>query len=376
MKTPLAWHNLLLDKTRTAVAIAGVAFAVVLILMQLGFYGAVVQTATLVYDRLRFDVLLRSPSYLHLSRAGTIPRNRLFQAESLPEVEGADPLYIGFNLWRNADTGRRRGIMVLGIDPQRPVLDLPELSELAPLLTQPDAVLLDRRSRPEFGPQDVGLVTDVGHRRVRVAGQFTMGTGFGADGAILVSERAFGQLFPTRSLDQISLGLVTLKPGSNPQQVAARLRELLPPDVSVATRAEISAHESHHWKTRTSVGLIFGMGVVVAIIVGIAVVYQVLSSDIANRLGEYATLKAIGYDNAYLARIVLQQAVLLAIFGFLPGFGLSLLLYRVTQLAAHVPIAMETSRAVIVGGLSVLMCSLAALAALRKVYSADPADLF
>jgi putative ABC transport system permease protein len=216
----------------------------------------------------------------------------------------------------------------------------------------------------------------VGNRRVRVAGQFTMGTGFGADGAVLVSQRTFGQLFPTRPLDQVSLGLVTLKPGCDPQQVAARLRALLPPDVSVLTRAEIAAHERRHWTTKTSVGLIFGMGVAVAIIVGIAIVYQVLSSDIANRLGEYATLKAIGYNNAYLARVVLQQAVLLAIFGFLPGFGLALALYRLTQVAAHVPIAMETDRAVVVGGLSVLMCALAAVAALRKVYSADPADLF
>jgi len=376
MKTPLAWHNLLLDKVRTAVAIAGVAFAVVLILMQLGFYGAVLQTATLIYDRLRFDLLLCSPSYLHLSKSGTISRNRLSQAESLPEIEAADPLYIGFNLWRNVDTGRRRGIMVLAIDPQQPVLKLAELSELSPLLTQPDAALLDRRSRPEFGPQEVGLVTDVGNRRVRVVGQFTMGTGFGADGAILVSERTFWNLFPTRKTDQVSLGLVTLKPGSNPQQVAAQLRKLLPPDVNVLTREEISAYERRHWTTKTSVGMIFGMGVVVAIIVGIAIVYQVLSSDIANRLGEYATLKAIGYTNAYLASVVLQQAVLLAILGFLPGLGLSLLLYQLTQFAAHVPMDMATSRAITVGGLSVLMCSLAAVAALRKVYTADPADLF
>jgi putative ABC transport system permease protein len=376
MKTPLAWYNLLLDKVRTAVAIAGVAFAVVLILMQLGFYGAVLQTATLIYDRLRFDLLLCSPSYLHLSKSGTISRNRLSQAESLPEIAAAEPLYIGFNLWRNVDTGRRRGIMVLGIDPQQPVLELPGLPQVTPLLTQPDAALLDRRSRPEFGPQEVGLETDVGNRRVRVVGQFTMGTGFGADGAILVSERTFGQLFPARPLEQVSLGLVTLKPGADPDQAAERLRELLPPDVSVMTRAEISAHERRHWTTKTSVGLIFGMGVVVAIIVGIAIVYQVLSSDITNRLGEYATLKAIGYTNAYLARVVLQQAVLLAIFGFIPGLGLSLLLYQLTQMAAHVPMDMAASRAIVVGGLSVVMCSLAAVAALRKVYSADPADLF
>ncbi|MBU4399689.1 MAG: FtsX-like permease family protein, partial [Planctomycetes bacterium] len=122
--------------------------------------------------------------------------------------------------------------------------------------------------------------------------------------------------------------------------------------------------------------LIFQLGVVVALVVGTAIVYQVLSSDVANHLPEYATLKAIGYGGGYLAGVVLQQAAMLAVLGFLPGLAISAVLYWLTRAMARVPIEMTVGRVFFVFGLSVLMCTISGLGALRKVRSADPADLF
>ncbi len=356
MKTRLAWLNLLHDYSRTMVAIAGVAFAVILILMQLGFYFSVVRTATRVYDSLQFDLLVASHDYMFLARAGTFPRARLFQAASLSEVRSADPFYVGLNMWVNPANGRRRGILLMGINPADHVFSLPEVLANQRRIEQVDTVLMDRLSRPEFGQIHPGLETEIGGRRIHVAELFSLGTGFSADGAVLTSDLTFTRLMPGRKLDDVSLGLVTLRSGADPNAVAARLRTLLPPDVVVWTRAEVYHQEQMHWVTRTSVGIIFGLGVVVAVIVGVGVVYQVLASDIDNRLPEYATLKAMGYGPRYLSGVVLEQATTLALAGFLPGLLVSDALYALTAREAHLPMQMTLGLAGSVLLASVLMC--------------------
>jgi len=376
MKTQLAWLNLLHQKTRTIVAVAGVSFAVVLVLLQLGFLSAVRTTATLVYDQLDFDILLASRQYLYLAKSGTIKRVRLVQANAVPGVVGTGALDIGFQLWRNADTGQRRGIMIYAIDPSGHVFKHEEIRDQQDRLETPNTVLIDSMTRKEFGPLTAGVVTEVGRHRVEIAGVYTLGNGFGADGDMLTSDDTFRRLLPYRLPTETSLGLVRIAPGADPNAVAAELRRILPQDVQVITRAELNAHERHHWIVKTSVGVIFGFGVFVAVLVGTAIVYQVLSSDIATHLPEYATLKAMGYPRRYLSRLVLQQAWILSVAGFVPGLLLAGLLYKITERAAHIPIEMTAGRAVTVLALSVVMCSISGLASLAKVHSADPADLF
>jgi putative ABC transport system permease protein len=376
MKTPLAWLNLWHDKARAAVALAGVAFAVVLILMQLGFYLSVRQTATRIYDRLDFDLLLMSPQYLHLSKPGTFPMERLTQALSAPGVRSGNRFYLGFNMWLNPENKQRRGIMVMAFDPDDSILRLEDVERQRHELRRRDTALMDDQSRPEFGHLFTGLVTDVGRRKIEVAGMFTLGTGFGADGDILVSDQTYAHLFPGYPLSQINLGLLHIEKDADPDEVADSLRKLLPSDVKVLTRAEISSEERHHWIMKTSVGIIFGLGVIVALLVGTAIVYQVLASDIANHLPEYATLKAIGYGRGYLTWIILQQALILAVVGFVPGLALAAVLFRLTTYMAHLSMDLSFPLGAVVLVLSVLMCSISGMASLRKVHGADPADLF
>ena len=376
MKTPLAWLNLLHQKTRTVVALAGVAFAVVLILLQLGFLASVRQTATRIYDHLDFDLLLVSPQYLHLMKAGTIPRVRLAQAAAVPAVDSSMALDVGFQLWRNADTRQRRGILVMAFDPRDRLIALAEVADQQDRLAKIDTALVDQLSRAEFGPKTQGITIEVGRKNVHIAGEFALGTGFSADGAMVTSDETFHRLLPFRRPTDISLGLLRLAPGADPDQTARALRSALPRDVQVMTRAEMAAHERRHWMTKTSVGIIFGFGVLVALFVGTAIVYQVLSSDIASHLAEYATLKAMGYPRRYLSRLVLAQALILAVAGFAPGLILAELLYQVTERMTHIPIEMTLPRVVGVLILSVTMCAVSGLASLAKVHSADPADLF
>ena len=384
MRIPLAWLNLVHGKTRTALAVAGVAFAVVLIFMQLGFLGSAEQSATLVFDSLDFDVLLRSRHYLHLIASRTFPRDRLDQAESVPGVARATPMYLVSDFWRNPHDGSKRAMLIIGVRPGDPVFRVQEVQRKLSMLTVPEFVLVDCKSRQEFGPQDrrrfcdadIGTETELAGQRVRIIEHFTLGMGFVADGAVLTSVRGFQRFRPRQAPDNVSFGLLKLEPGVDPDQVAAVLEAYLPDDVEAVTRADVLGREVRHWVWETSIGLIFQLGVVVALVVGTAIVYQVLSSDVTNHLPEYATLKAMGYSGNYLASVVLQQAVVLAVLGFLPGLAVSVGLYALTRAAARIPIDMTTNRVLFVLALAVVMCTISGLGALRKVRSADPADLF
>ena len=179
MKTQLAWKNLVYNRVRTAVALAGVGFAVILIFMQMGFKGAVRKTATQIYDALDFDLMLRSPAYLHLTEPRAFPRERVYAAASLPEVTAARLFYLGLSEWqapqpRDATpdqwNGQSRGIITMGVDPHHPPFVPKSLSRASASLTDPRFVLIDGKSKPEFGPQngvrfgeqDIGVETALG----------------------------------------------------------------------------------------------------------------------------------------------------------------------------------------------------------------------
>jgi putative ABC transport system permease protein len=235
---------------------------------------------------------------------------------------------------------------------------------------------MDDLSRPEFGKRFPGMTANVGKHKVEIAGMYHLGTGFGADGDMLVSDQTYARLFNGYPLSQINLGLLLVDKKADPYEVAEHLRKLLPKDVRVLTRAEIASEERYHWIVKTSVGIIFGLGVIVALLVGTAIVYQVLASDIANHLPEYATLKAIGYGRGYLTWTILQQALILAVAGFLPGLLLASVLFQVTSYFAHLSMDLSFPLATVVLLLSIAMCSISGMASLRKVHDADPADLF
>ena len=405
MKTPLAWKNLVHNKVRTVVALAGVGFAVILIFMQLGFLGAVRKTATQIYDALDFDLMLRSPAYLHLTEPRTFPRERVFQAASLPEVQRAQPFYLGLSEWQAPQpedalpdqwSGDWRGIITMGVDPNAPPFIPEDLREKSSKLTNPRFVLIDSKSKPEFGPKngvrfdegDIGVETALGNSRVRIVGVVELGTGLAANGACIANYEGFARACPWQPLDETNLGLVKLVSGADPEAAKQRAQLLLgapttdarpssqPADVEVLTRADVRQREEYRWVVQTPLGKIFNLGVWVALFVGVAIVYQVLSTDIANMMGEYATLKAMGYPNRYLAMVVLQQSVLLALVGYVPSLLISWGLYKFVGGQSGLPMVMTWQILATVLALAVVMCVLSGMAALRKLFQADPADLF
>lgn len=380
MRTPLALMNLVHERTRMVVAIAGVAFAVILVFMNLGFLGGLAETASLFYTRFNGDLFMISPQALEITTTKPFPIERIYQVAGVPGVKRVMPMYLGYIQWRNGETRQSRALFVFGINPDDPVFLLPEFEEpqIQAALRRPDTVLIDRLSRPEYGPQVTGTVTEADRRQITIGGQYSLGGGFAADGTLIMSDQNFRRFFDPFPLSQINLGLIQLEPGADPEAVKQQMQGILAADVIVLTQEEIIGRDRDYWITTTSTGFIFGMGVAVSCIVGVVIVYQILYTDISSHLKQYATLKAMGYRSRFLFITVIQESVILAVLGYIPGFIISLLLYQLTLWATHngLPVTMEVFRAIFVFILTVFMCAFSGLISVNKVIQADPAEVF
>lgn len=379
MFNPAALSNLVYDRTRLLVGIAGVAFAVLLVFINLGFLGALENTAGLIYNQLDADVYLVSPLSLNGTATKAFSRERLYQVAGHPDVAQTMPLYIRYLPWRNAETKQELFILAFGFNPQEQPFLLPEVrsSEAIKALVEPNTVFIDRRSLPKYGPQTKGLNTELNQRAVTINGLFALGGGLAADGTLFMSDQNFLRYGSPQKLDRISLGLLKLKPGAEVDVVVRSLRDKLSSDVTVFSKAEMIERDRQYWLETTAVGFIFTLGVGVALVVGAAIVYQILYADIAKNFREYATLKAIGFHNRFLVSMILQEAIFLGVLGFVPGLILALGSYNLILRATNeaIPMSMPVQRTVLVFGMAIATCLISGLLSLRKILLADPATM-
>lgn len=382
---PLAWLQLKRETVRLLIALAGIGFAVILMFIQLGFRDALFDSAVRLHQNLQADIFLVSPQSTALIAMQSFSQRRLYQALGAEGVESISPIYLDFALWKNPDNRSTRSILVVGIDPANPVFDLPGVVQNLDKIRLPDIVLFDDASRAEFGPisekyqQGQTIATEVGGRRIQVGGLITLGASFGADGNLVTSDLNFLRMFERRSKGIIDVGAIKLKPGADLQKTVAELRRTIEEksgDVKVLTKQEFIAKEQNYWKSSTAIGFIFTLGTAIGFVVGTVIVYQILYTDVSDHLAEYATLKAMGYKDLYLLSVVFQEALILSVLGYIPGFLLALGLYSLTRDATSLPIAMTSDRALVVFSLAVFMCAISGAIAVRKVQDADPADIF
>ena len=383
MKFTLAWRQLFHQQARLLAAIAGIVFAVVLIMVQLGFQAALYESSTLHYDHMTADIVLLSPQYeaIMYNNSG-FPLERLNQAYAVDGVSSTLPMYGSFVAWKNPWTRKERTMYMFGFKPVPGFFDLGAIKDPGPLLRENDSVLFDVLSRKEYGDVPSAfragqrVVTEMVGHRVEVTGLFSAGTSFGIDGAVVMSDANFFRLMPGRSPEVVNFGLIKLKPGYDPNQVRAQLEKVLPNDVRVLTHSQIDANEREFWSSNTPIGFIFALGVGLGLVVGIIVVYQILYTDVSDHLQEYATLKAIGYKDSFLFTIIIWESLILSVFGYIPGFLISLLIYRVATNATFLPLRMTAERGVVVYLLTIAMCVVSGALALRRLSKADPAEIF
>ena len=367
---------------RLAVAVAGVAFAVLLIMMQLGFRSALFESAVRYHERFNYDIALFSPDSVFIPRPETFSLRRVYQALGDEAVTAAYPVYIFPAIWKNPWTNQRRSINAVGFDPTHPILETRGFSQALPRLSAQNVVAFDSASRPEFGPVGAAVaagetvVTEINARRMEIVATFEMGSSFGIDGSILMSTDNWLRIFPDRPRELVYLGLLTIAEGADPDEVRDRLDAHLDEDVLVLTKAQFIAREKAYWNRATPIGYIFAFGAIMGFVVGGIIVYQILFADVSEHLNEYATLRALGYSNGFVSGIVLQQAAILAVVGFVPGALAAHFLHGLAAQATSLPLYVTPERALFVFVLTLVMCALSGILAVRRIHKIDPAEVF
>lgn len=376
----LAFRQMLYEKTKTISALLGVVFACVLVFMQAGFKESLFESATRIPRKLNGDLFLYHPQTEAYWKAVDFPKTELMRAWGHPDVVAVHPFYTSMGLWRNPVTFTKRAAFVIGCDPE--AIQSSELQQYAHLFSIKDGIFYDTKSKEKFfGPiselMKKGTVEiELNDKKFRILGTYSIGSSFAASGSVVMSVDNFLSLYPRRARGNISLGMICLKDGADPIAVKNDLRSGLTDMVSVATKEEFIQFEENHWRTVSPIGFIFGTGIIMGLIVGAVIVYQILFSDVTTHLKEYATLKAMGYMPKHLSYIVISESMILACLGFPVGLIASIGLYQVCESVTAIMMRMTLLRIISVFLAILAMCALSGILALKKLRDADPADMF
>ncbi len=380
-RLPIGWLQLTHSRTRFAAALAGVAFANVLVFVQLGIMNSMATATMKPYEFFNADIMISASDANSMTEGGNVARQWMFQALGDKDVIAGAGLFIANVNW--ARPTKTLGLTTYGIDPTLPEFLSDKMARKAGILQLPNAGILDMFSRglPREEAASIRPQTptsfEVSGTTLTLYDTFEGGGGFGGDGYMMVSDQTFITLFPARSSAAPDHILLQVASGADPDVVARRLSDLIT-DKSLRVRsfAKAAADDLSYQQTKRPTGIIFGFGVIIGILVGIVIVYQVLSTDVADHLSEYATFKAMGYPERFFLGIVFEEALILAILGFVPGIIVGSGLLAGMKVATSLPLAMTMEMAFMVFVGTLLACSLSGAIATRRLVSADPADLF
>jgi putative ABC transport system permease protein len=393
-RTPVAWLQLSYQKVRLLVAILGVAFSIILIFTQLGLRAMLFDGVTLLPENLNGDLYLLS-SYAESIDYSSFPSIYLYQADGIDGVADARPLYIDRGKWvdpkllnstenkNNATLPTSSRIQILAFNPAKPVFKLPEINQQLNLLSVPGAILYDRLAKSELGNipqlfQSQGYVSSIlNNRRVTVMGLFSLSTTFEYKGVAVMSDWNYREIGEKgdNSLSEVTVGVLSLDRGANRQAVIQEIKKNLSKDIKVLTPEQLIKGEQDFVATWPE-GKILNFGAAIGFIIGVVIVYQVIYTDVSEHLPEYATLKAMGYKDRALALVVLQESLILAVMGFIPGYLASRGVYYLMEKFIEFPVSMNLRIALQVFLLNAIACTLAGAIAMKKLRTADPADIF
>ncbi len=378
----VAWQQLSHQKVKLAAAAAGVVVAVMLMLVQLGIRQGAMDSSVAFSRRIASDLVVVSPRTRSIFRSAQFPRRLLYRLPSDPEVRQVSEVYMSLAQWKNEWENIEHPISVYGVDASKLMLDLPGLDNQARELELADSVIFDSLSRTNYGPVNASLArdgrvtTELNGRRVQVFDSIPVGISINTDGNLYCSLSNFLRLFPNRSAGSIDLGLVNLTEGADAEAVAERLRPLLGEEARILTRDQLVAAEIAYVRETAPIDFIFGMGAAVGFFIGFVVVYQILYTEVANHLPQLATMKAMGFTDSYLLRLVLWQATILAVMGYVPGYFIAIGLYEVAETQIQMQFSMTWQRAIGILLATLFMCAVSAVIAVRKAWAADPAEVF
>jgi putative ABC transport system permease protein len=370
---PLAQRNLFHDKVRLTVTLTGIVFSVVLIVVQLGlFIGFTTATSNLI-DHSRADLWITSKNVPYIEQGVAFSERKLYQVRAVPGVADAQKMIAQFTQWKRHDGGQE-SVQVVGfnVDDQ---LERPWNLVVGRVedLKSPDAVILDELYKQKLGVTRVGEVFEIGGHRARVVG-FTNGIRSFTTSPYVFTSFKNAQTFTGLREDQTLFILVKRAPGANVEQVRRALVDRVA-DVDVLTSAQFSRMTTFYWMFTTGAGVAVLIAAALGLIVGFVVVAQTIYATTMDHIREYGTLKAMGAPNSYVYKVIMKQAAISAVIGYVLGMFVSVFVVHGSQ-KGGAAILLPTPMAVGMFFLTLLMCVGAALVSINKVTRLDPAMVF
>ncbi len=414
----LARKNLLEDIPRFLVAQAGIMFAVSLVTIQTGILNGFTRSASLLIDKSNADIWVASKDMVHLELTLPIPAEQVIKAQQVTGVARAEALIVRKPLWR-VSTGQITLVTVIGSDPDGQLFRPWNITQGSTnSLKQPYTVIADETKLHDLNVQGIGDVASIGSLPARLVG-LTRGsqsivmsdflftslenanayvnsgqtsnvycksrsgsTDIQCTNTYLHSDQTFT---PTQSSppapkklaasDLITYVLIRAKPGQNLQVLKQKLEAALP-NTRAYTHTEIAHQAQTYWEKRTGIGFILGLGAVVGVLVGVAIVGQILYTSVSDHLKEFGTLKAMGASDWIIYGVIVEQSLWMAVLGYIPGMVICLCLGAWAFTTQGIIILITPMTALAVFGITISMCVGSAIFAIQKVTRVDPAIVF
>jgi len=369
----LARKNLFHDRLRFVITVAGVAFAVTLVLVQVGLFMGLLDKATVTIRNASADLWVTSRNTPNVDFAHTFPETAALRARSVPGVERADNLIVAFmNI--QLPSGATEGSLVYALE-DFGAWNLPwsVTAGSADDLKRGYSLLMDRSAALRYGPFAVGDTREIQGRRFRIAGTTDEAASFTTTPIVFMDYRNAQELQePLRG--NTTYVLVKLAPGADRAAVQRELARRLPYN-DVFTREEWAQRSRDYWVKSTGLGMSMGVTVFLGILVGIVIVAQTLYTSAVEHIKEFGTVKAIGGSNLDIYRILGEQALIAAVVGFALGAAFSFVA-RPIMAGIHLNVLISPGFTAVVFAGTVLMCLGSALFSFRRVAGIDPALVF
>jgi putative ABC transport system permease protein len=370
---PLAQRNLFHDKVRLAVTLTGIVFAVVLIVVQIGLFIGFSTTTSGLIDHSGADIWIGAKHVPYIDQASPFSERKLYQVLATPGVEDAQKYIVRFSDWQRPDGGHE-GSQVVGFNPDSKYgAPWNVVAGRVEDLKAPDAVMVDRFYAAKLGVSEVGQTFEIQGRRARVVG-FTSGIRAFTTMPYVFTTFKNAQGYARLRGDQTLYILVKAQPGVDlgrlKYDLAQRVR-----DVDVYTTPEFSHMTRFYWMFSTGAGIAVLLAALLGLVVGVVVVAQTIYATTIDHLREYGTLKAMGAPKSYVYRVIIKQAAISALLGYLMGMVVSVFVVHGSQ-KGGASILLPWPMAVGMLGLTLLMCIIAAIVSINKVTRIDPAMVF
>jgi putative ABC transport system permease protein len=360
-------------KSRFVLTALGLAVAFFLTAVQTGLLVGWCNTTSAIIRHAGVDVWVMATQTPAFDYGTAIPRNCVYQVRSVPGVEWAEGMFVGYNYWQRAD-GKRVNVMLVGLDDAKVGGPWEMKSGSIEVVDKPETVVIDDLYLERLGIQDIGDEVEMFGQRA-VVGAISSGVRtFTTVPFIFLSLKSAVRFDKRYRPDEITYVLVRGSPEASPSELKARVAAALP-DFEVLTTGEFALRTINYWMLETGAGITVVLTAILSLLVAAVITSQTLFAITQEHLPNYATLLALGYSRIQLVAIVLGQSLILGVTGILLGSGG---FAYAAHLSATTPIPLETTDLVFsaLTAICTCCCLLASFLSLRSVFHIDPVMVF